>query len=262
MRRLLALAALGLVVGSACGYGGSAPYRPRGVADPEARSGRELFMRDCAWCHGSRAEGTPRGTDLLGDRHGGALTDFVLRTGRMPIDDPNDPIRRGPVAYSEEEIGALTSYLVSLGAPGPDVPEPRPERGDLALGMSLYQQNCAACHSTTGVGGALTSSGEAEDRSGLQAPPIGRATPTEVAESMLTGPGTMPVFERLSPAEVDAIVAYVGHLQGPHDEGGTDLGRIGPVAEGAVAWVVGLGAMVIVTRLVGSRRPRGGEDHG
>ena len=33
--------------------------------------------------------------------------------------------------------------------------------------------------------------------------------------------------------------------------GATDLGRVGPVAEGAVAWIVGLGLLMFLARWIG-----------
>jgi ubiquinol-cytochrome c reductase cytochrome c subunit len=53
--------------------------------------------------------------------------------------------------------------------------------------------------------------------------------------------------------EVDAIVRYVVYLQNPDDRGGLAIGRIGPVAEGAVGWIVGLGAMVVLVRWIGTK---------
>ena len=38
------------------------------------------------------------------------------------------------------------------------------------------------------------------------------------------------------------------------DEGGLQLGRVGAVAEGLVAVVVGLGILVLVLRLTGAKR--------
>jgi quinol---cytochrome-c reductase cytochrome c subunit len=87
------------------------------------------------------------------------------------------------------------------------------------------------------------------------APGLEAATPTEVAEAMLTGPGPMPVFgaETFPKEELDSIVRYVAYLQNPDDRGGADIGRIGPVAEGAVGWIVGLGLVLVLTRWLGTR---------
>jgi ubiquinol-cytochrome c reductase cytochrome c subunit len=53
--------------------------------------------------------------------------------------------------------------------------------------------------------------------------------------------------------ELDSLVRYVLELREEPDRGGLDLGRVGPVTEGFVAWVVGLGILVLVIRLTGTR---------
>lgn len=266
MRRpLLAAAALAVALGACTYTQDPAPYRPPGllVKDEAVTSGAELYARDCAWCHGDRGEGTPRGPDLVSDPNGPAFTDFMLRTGRMPIDSPERRVRHGPPAYTADEIDELVSYVASLGGPGPDIPRPDPEAGHIEEGAELYLENCAACHSSTGIGGTLAEgrrvSGEIGRRAGFQVPGVGGSTPREIAEAMLVGPGTMPVFgERtFTETEVDSIVRYVLHVQDPENRGGADIGRVGPVAEGAVAWIVGLGALVVVTRWIGTRGETG-----
>jgi ubiquinol-cytochrome c reductase cytochrome c subunit len=64
----------------------------------------------------------------------------------------------------------------------------------------------------------------------------------------------MPVFAEgtLSDTEMDAVVAYVNYLQNPEDRGGTGIGRVGPVAEGAVGWVLGLGLLLVVVAWIGT----------
>ena len=65
------------------------------AAAPNGDMGRVLYLRDCAWCHGGSAEGTPRAPDLRQAPRGSADVDFVLRTRRMPLRKPEDPMRRG-----------------------------------------------------------------------------------------------------------------------------------------------------------------------
>jgi ubiquinol-cytochrome c reductase cytochrome c subunit len=75
---------------------------------------------------------------------------------------------------------------------------------------------------------------------------------------MLVGPGAMPVFgpNTLDTEEVNAIVAYVVHQQSPEDLGGTPIGHVGPVTEGAVGWLLGLGALLLVARVIGTTSRR------
>jgi ubiquinol-cytochrome c reductase cytochrome c subunit len=65
----------------------------------------------------------------------------------------------------------------------------------------------------------------------------------------------MPVFgpETLSPGQASDIAAYVQYLRRPKNRGGLGLGHIGPIAEGFVGWVVGMGLLLLATRLIGTR---------
>jgi ubiquinol-cytochrome c reductase cytochrome c subunit len=260
--RLFLLASLIGSGAAACTYFSNqppAPYRPPGVTAPilAADAGHELFQRDCAWCHGPRGAGTAYGPELNDALDGGAYTDFMLRTGRMPLASPRQEAVEGPPRYSEQQIAAIVSYVETLGGTGPGVQNPNPSAGSLSEGQGLYQQNCAACHSTTGVGGALTS--------GQVAPSLRHATPREVAEAVLVGPGcenssrtcgpgegAMPRFD-LTQQQIDSIARYVQYLQHPEDEGGASIGLIGPVAEGAVGLLIGLGILLLVVRWIGTR---------
>jgi ubiquinol-cytochrome c reductase cytochrome c subunit len=238
-------------------------YEPPGIRDvAQPQTGEELYLRNCAWCHGAGGGGTVRGPSLIGDRNGAALTDFMLRTGRMPISDPSARVESGPPSFSPAQVDLIVRFLTSLGSTGPGIPRPDPKAGDLALGEQLYQSNCAACHSSAGSGSALTQErpqvfGNA--RSGFQAPSLKGASALDVAEAMRTGPGTMPVFgdETFDEKELNSIVRYVLYLEHPSSRGGADLGGIGPVAEGAVAWIVGLGTIVLLARWIGRRTEHG-----
>jgi ubiquinol-cytochrome c reductase cytochrome c subunit len=89
----------------------------------------------------------------------------------------------------------------------------------------------------------------------VRGPPTNRATPTQIAEALRTGPGAMPRFgsAALSDQEVADVVAYVRYLDHPNDHGGYPLGRIGPLAEGAVAVFVALGLLFLAIRWIGTR---------
>jgi ubiquinol-cytochrome c reductase cytochrome c subunit len=208
--------------------------------------GQALYQQSCASCHGQQGQGTQRGPTLVGV--GAASADFYLSTGRMPITDEQRNPGRGPPAFGRSDIDALVAYVASLGE-GPAVPDVDPAAGRLAEGERLYQENCAACHSATGTGGALTS--------GQVAPSLGQATPVQVAEAIRVGPGAMPRFpsQALNDPQVDSVAAYVGRLRHGGNRGGWDLGRIGPVPEGLVAWVVGLGLVLLVVRRLGKEVP-------
>ncbi len=104
-------------------------------------------------------------------------------------------------------------------------------------------ENCSACHGVNGAGAAIGG--------GFDAPPLYPVEGIDVGEVMKMGPGRMPVFagDQYPPQDVDAIASYVLTLgNGSQDRGGSPIGGRGPVAEGFVAWVVGLGLIVFASR--------------
>jgi ubiquinol-cytochrome c reductase cytochrome c subunit len=216
---------------------------------PPSTAGGLLYLRDCAWCHGNRGQGSIDGPPLTGS--GAASADFMLSTGRMPITKVETEPPRKPVTYSAEQIRSLVAFVASLGN-GPPVPKIDLSTGDLAMGEELYQDNCTACHGSTGSGATLTS--------GLIAPSLRDSTPLQVAEAVRLGgqgleSGHMPRFgpDTLSDAQVASIALYVQYLRHPQDRGGGSLGHFGPIPEGLVAWAVGLLAMVLATRWIGEK---------
>lgn len=208
-----------------------------------SEEGLLIYERDCAGCHGQRGEGTGRARSL--EQVGEASVDFQLSTGRMPLDRDAERPERGEPKYTQDQISQIVAAVASFGEGGEPIPEPDLAGANLEEGQTLYAVNCAACHSSTGVGAALTR--------GVVAPQIRTSSPVQVAEAIRVGPGQMPPFneDTLSDDQVDDIVAYVVHLQGATDPGGHPLGRVGPVAEGLVAWAVGLGVIIAATIWMG-----------
>jgi ubiquinol-cytochrome c reductase cytochrome c subunit len=66
---------------------------------------------------------------------------------------------------------------------------------------------------------------------------------------MLSGPESMPVFgdNQLTPQEKEDIIAYIQNLKGDQDPGGWNIGRLGPVTEGLVIFLVGIVVLVFIT---------------
>jgi ubiquinol-cytochrome c reductase cytochrome c subunit len=210
----------------------------------EVEEGRELFENACSSCHGAGGTGTDMGPSVVDS--GAAGADFMLSTGRMPLDDPHrQPIRK-PAAFDSDQIAQISGYVASLGD-GPEIPDVDVEDADLVLGQQLYSENCGACHSSAGAGGAVGA--------GLEAPSLNHSTPVQVVEAMRIGPGAMPVFqeETLSKEDADSIARYLVYLREVPDPGGLGMRRIGPIAEGAVAWLVGIGLFVLICRFVGEK---------
>jgi ubiquinol-cytochrome c reductase cytochrome c subunit len=234
---------------------GNAPAAAAPTSPPPGFDARTTYLGDCAICHGVDGEGTARAKAIAS--RGAADVDYELSTGRMPLPPlakPGVRIRRHPARYSPPEIAALIAYVAGLGGnAGVPIPQVDLSRADMARGGDLYRGQCAACHAWAGDGGALL------DRA---APALHDATPTQVAEAVRVGPGTMPAFGQaaFTDEEVDSIVAYVRYLDHPRDRGGNPIWHLGPLAEGLVAWVFGVGLVILSLLWIGESahsRPHG-----
>jgi ubiquinol-cytochrome c reductase cytochrome c subunit len=231
--------------GNLVAYGNSAIVY---VAPPasDVPAGEALFSEFCSSCHGSSAEGTAAAPNLVGV--GPATVDFWITTGRMPAKGPyGTQAPSKPRALTDQEALEVAAYVNSLAPATPFVPNVNTKSADLAVGADLFALNCAACHTITGAGDAL-----AKD---TYAPTLHQATATQVAEAIRTGPGNMPRFTgNLTDNQVRDLTAYVTEkIQHPSNPGGFGLGGIGPVAEGFVALLFGVGALMLVCFWIGDR---------
>jgi ubiquinol-cytochrome c reductase cytochrome c subunit len=243
MKRLLLIGLLALAL----------PAAAAGAGDVQL--GHHLFGQYCVSCHGVGGSGIQpaRQGQLAPSLRGvGALAaDFYLRTGYMPLQHVGIQPHRQRVFFDETQLQGLIAYVASLG-PGPNVPRPHPERGNLSEGQSLFAEHCAGCHQIAAQGGYVT---------GAVAWPLEKATPTQIAEAVRIGPYVMPTFSRrqLSDRQLDSIIAYVRYATDPPDYGGWGIGHIGPVPEGLIAWFFGGTVLVGTCIVIGRRLRRGGD---
>jgi ubiquinol-cytochrome c reductase cytochrome c subunit len=222
-------------------YTGDGKRLPEGV-----NPGLELYTQHCSSCHGANGEGGSQAPPLAGV--GAAAVDFYIASGRMPLRVPVDQAPRGRSLFTDEQRKAIVEYVAGgFGKGGPQIPDVDLTKGNLTEGAELFAINCAMCHNSAGSGGALNGD--------YYAPNLFKATPTEVAEAVRFGPGAMPIFgsKTFSDEQLDSLVLYVHDLQHAKHEGGLSIGRLGPVAEGFVAWVIGLGGLLAFSRWVGTR---------
>jgi ubiquinol-cytochrome c reductase cytochrome c subunit len=211
-----------------------------------ANPGLDLYTQHCSSCHGKNGEGGSQAPPLAGV--GAAAVDFYISTGRMPLRVPVEQAPRGRSLFSDEQRKAIVDYVSGgFGKGGPEIPEVDVTKGNLVEGNQIFANNCAMCHNSAGSGGALGGD--------FYAPNLYDATPEQVAEAVRFGPGAMPEFgeNQFSQEQLDSLVHYVDHLQNADEPGGLAIGKYGPVAEGFVAWVAGLGALMALSRWIGTR---------
>ena len=231
------------------------------AASPLVVQGKSLYGRYCLSCHGANGSGVAPSRKIGAGpgraqqqqnavaptlRGVGALAaDFYLRTGYMPLQKLGLQPRRSRVLFTQEQLGALTAYVASLG-PGPPVPTPHPERGSVATGLHLFTDHCAGCHQVVAEGGYVT---------GAVPPPLEDDSSTQIAEAVRIGPYVMPRFttKAISNRQLDSIIAYVQYAKHPDDRGGWALGHLGPVPEGLVTWLIAAAALVCVCMVIGKR---------
>jgi ubiquinol-cytochrome c reductase cytochrome c subunit len=219
--------------------------------------GRELYLQSCASCHGPDPNGPSEYSTVpsLRDVGGAAAVDWAVRTGRMPFQSTKGPaIARGKSRFTEEETRALAAY-VGRAVGDALIPQVDASQGDVAEGRALYAQACAACHGMNGAGSALGGENIAPSMLGV--------TAEDVAEAIKIGPGQMPPggglpnftpTDQESIARVNDVAAYVEALNKERfNRGGAPIGGKGPVPEGFVAWVIGLGLLILGIRWLGTR---------
>ncbi len=220
-----------------------AAFQPRtaqaeGYTQDDIDAGQQLFVSNCATCHGRNAEGlvdndgNAIGPSLIGV--GAAAVDFQVSSGRMPMQASGPQAHRKEPQLNAEQTRQLAAYVASL-APGPAVPAAEyldPSKGDPVNGGEIFRINCAMCHNAAGAGGALTQ--------GKFAPPVVGLEPRHVYEAMDTGPQNMPVFNdsNLSPEDKRDVIAYLDKIHKNGSPGGLSLGSLGPVTEGLYAWTI------------------------
>ena len=228
--------------------GGGASAAAPAQDSTQVAQGHSLFEDSCSSCHGLDAQGTAQAPSLIGA--GSAAVDFQMSTGRMPAKELGAENDRKPTTFTQQQIYDIAAYVNSLGG-GPAIPSPEQvstTNAKTALGSELFSTNCAQCHGFAGAGGALTY--------GKAAPSLNASTPTQIYEAMLTGPEAMPVFGdgTITPAEKQDIIAYVIETRNEANPGGFSLGRTGTVTEGLLAWVGGLGFLVLIAMWLTAKR--------
>ncbi len=237
---ILLVLLLGLIITGGL-YAALAPTNAgaAGSSADDIKAGRQLFLANCATCHGVNANGRENNPSLVGV--GAASVDFQVSTGRMPLTQPGVQAQRNSdnVQFNSTQVSQLAAYVASLG-PGPAIPNKQftVGGGDIAKGGELFRVNCAMCHNFAGSGGALTR--------GKYAPNLMDVSGRHMYEAMQTGPQSMPIFNdtNLSPTDKKDVISYLNNVRDEPSQGGHTLGNLGPVTEGMFAWTIGIGLLI------------------
>lgn len=238
---------LGLVGGTYAIFASSSGAADSAATQASINEGRQLFNVSCITCHGQNLQGVrEQGPSLVGV--GGAAVYFQVSTGRMPLTAQGANANRKKPKFTEEQTEALANYVQSVGG-GPSIPTGslKLSTAEIGMGGELFRLNCASCHGATGKGAPLSA--------GKTVPSLNDATPKQIYGAMISGPEQMPPFSnnQLTVHEKKAIITYIETLKASDDPGGSGIDRIGPVSEAIVAWVAGIGALMIVILWIGAR---------
>jgi ubiquinol-cytochrome c reductase cytochrome c subunit len=216
--------------------------------DEEVRRGGELYAMYCAACHGAAGQGGhlgEPGDDIHGppvDDVDVAYVDLSIRTGRMPIISREAGIVHDPDLDDEdrEQIVAWMTEAFELEGEVPEVPD-----GNAARGRILFNEHCAACHSTTGEGGVAGG--------GMFILPARDVDRVAIHSASRVGPFGMPRFGETVLSDED--LADIGtaieamDLERPSPLAITDVTHVSEGVYGTIAMILLLGLVVFIAKM-------------
>lgn len=181
------------------------------VHESNVRRGKEVFMADCAGCHGDDGRGDgvaghallPKPANLTAVRFSDKFLQQTLWDG----------VRGAPMPswrnLPPRDLSAVAAYLQSLHSTA-DSSKVAPE--SLAQGSAVFVKNCVVCHGPTGDGKGPAAASLAPPPSNFK-----RMQPDfeYIQKTLLDGiPGTsMPVWkDQLSESDRASVASYVRSL--------------------------------------------------
>ena len=181
-------------------------------ADPDLQAhalsvGQSVFGDNCATCHGAGGGGA-RGYPNLRDDvwlWGGSLEE-IEHTLRVGVRSAHPETRTSQMPafgrdgmLSAAQVSDMTEYVVRLSGRPADA-------AAVGRAQQLYADNCAACHTPTGVGDRLIGAPNLTDREWLYG-----SDRESIRGQIHNGRnGVMPTWEgRFSPGVIKALAVYV-----------------------------------------------------
>ena len=217
-------------------------------------AGKLLFDQTCSSCHGSEANGV--------SPDGQATSAPTCRAwarppstsgsppGRMPATDIEAvEAERKPPRLTDKQALEVAAYVNSLDPSVPAVPTRNLRGANVSDGADLFSLNCAACHTITGAGDALafgTNAPVAAEQAG-HGPAGGRGHADRAGQHapVLRQPDRPPGARRGGLRH--------GEDPAPDQPRRCRLGGVGPVAEGFVALLIGVGGLALICFWIGER---------
>ena len=201
---LVSLAAVVLWVAPASAQGGPPPLTPEESSAASAR-----YQQYCALCHGPDRAG-------YANDHAPSLKSPQLFAAGFPV-VIGEAIAYGrpgtPMGGYHQEVGGplsradIVQLTRGLGEQAATAPLPLPEgavEGDVALGATVYAENCASCHGAQGEGGTGTALGNATM---LALTPD--AFLRHTIENGRDGTPMLAFRDKLSTAQIDGVTAFI-----------------------------------------------------
>lgn len=169
-------------------------------------AGRNLFVNNCAACHGSDARGAP-GFPNLADNdwlYGGTPADIQtsITNGRGGIMPPLG------ASMKDDQLDAVVAYVRSLS--GSEAPTEQ-----IVAGRETFNTTCVACHGPDAKGNKLVGAPNLTDSTWLYG-----GSKATVKQTLLHGrQGHMPAHkDKLSEPKIKLLAAYVWSLSNVSDD--------------------------------------------
>lgn len=212
------------------------------AADPELQefaraAGESVFGDNCRTCHGAGGAGAP-GYPVLADDvwiWGGSM-DEIEQTLRVGIrsDHPDTRFSQMPAfgrdnLLAPTQIADVTEHVIALSAARTRL---RPDRRAAERGALVYQEQCAACHGTAGLGDRTVGAPSLQDDLWLYG-----GSREEIRRQIELGRGgVMPSWEdRFDEGTRRALAYYVHQMGGGEPDRPVEPAVAPPTSDGPAA---------------------------